>query len=1858
MKALKRVVAGMSAIAMLFSGGLSGSIQTIAESIGNMSTISVPNDWTNSYADWVTVNEDVEVYYKLSDIELSNDDWGEYSDPDSRLWDKDVVKLDDTSVDGRYIKFWVVQDDEVVDDYNAEHYYLDTDKPENFSVVLDSTTEPYQIKCYYVADNLSGIAGVYYSFEMFENIDDIDTNSLTSVDFDTNGFTVNCTNEMENKTLYFYTFDKAGNRRMSDDKIYVATYKDKTAPDLNVTINTQKDGWSTSIENDWNITMSKGANLYYAVYPNSDSGDYSEDVWENMPQLAWGNYDEVPEGEYYIRFWAEYADPERDIAEETLTYKYDSTPPISSSAEIIPSVGKGGKEPTFKITIDKLSDVTSGVDTSGIYCLINGERKNIKPSITTNEDETILLTFDFSRQKDLQNAILEFVIPDIAGNKYIVSVGDEEHKISYDPESPIIITTDNGVGITQSTDPNADIITPYHFGGELTDTLMNTVFVNDEYYLKVRISEENLAKIQVNIDDNKTIEFSKDGQSTDGKSWITEDNTAKDKVCFIKLSDLGLIPNKQSKISIKAFDGQNESNEVTLVEYNENNEEGSTEYTVFYDSEDDSDSTISIKSTLLPKVQGEDNYFGEEYTQNSFNIEIGDDNGIKEYSVEVNGNAIISTDLSQGEVTTGTYTTEVTTTDEDGEEVTTVVTETETYNIPIKQDSVEISYKDFLDVDIPTDGKYTITVKAFDLAGNTREESYSFIIDTTAPVIDTCEYTYDKSMIKYLSFGMFGNETYSFKITAHDISYSNEVQGIGIESVMLHWDDEEYSGTYNEKTDSYEFESLPIGHEGVAYFVITDKLGNSDTFYMVSADNNEPKVTLDKQNGNIELVLENEVPVSGITAPDSFKEEETEDTLTIYKTANDNNETEYWYPSDIEYNVYSEDKISGLSLVSVSQNNEELPQETAYNEKKFNEIKFNDKATYTYSIADEGDYNLFVYAVDNAGNTNRDNPTTEQSLTVHLDKTNPIITGFQFAIQTDPGQAAEKTTYGYFFMEDTEARVYVEDNGTSAGFNNVTLYLYNVNGEEKSSTKSASELSTDDSGRVYATFTIEKGFKGKVIAKVTDNVGHSSGRISADGNVIEDAAIHENTSSIDIQPVETERQQDANGIPLYNSNITLNVTVEDTFSGIGQVEWSIADDNKSGVITVDLDGNISSQNEVEIIERDQNLVTKIQFQIVVESNTNGNKVQVSMRDRSGNTSSYESTYSIDKTAPVITASLGSGEPINSCYYNTDKTVTISINERNFDPSAVTVKVNNADQNVSWNDQGKSVTSDDTVHTGSFTLNTDGEYSFYISYTDMAGNMGDSYSQSRFIIDKTSPKITNNFESFGDIEDEGIYYNKNQKSNAVAEISVIETNFYAADMNVTVKYMPAGHEHSDSSEDWSNYYFAADWNDDGNGKHTLSIPFEDDGVYKISMSPVDRAGNAGNFSKSPSGEYPTRTAVFETDYTPPVIVARNDKTCEPTDLTFYDLYDFDRRNDDNPTVLFEDTNIEKIECVGQKYTPKYTNGKEIGEIVPDEIESTSKKFVEDSILPQMIYTLNDFASDGVYSVKLTAYDKAGNASEIADNTYVRMVDPTVKVLAYIENSNSKTSEGWYSFEDENGPISKQPSSFSDLSIVVFSKLASADKTNVCLVDKATDESTNTNITDNNDSIFDTAMFDVGAYRYMLPGSYFEENYTADADTSLYLRVENSGEYLDFGEIYIDNTDPTCETPEHFKDWGWVSGHGNQTLTFGNVSEILDIEKTVCYVDGETVNLANMANNESSPFSYNQEENTLSLTLEPGSHKVGLLLTDRAGNSKGIDEVQHLAIGNYRVWIGIGSTVGVALLVTLIVFIIKNLKRRRA
>lgn len=1166
-----------------------------------------------------------------------------------------------------------------------------------------------------------------------------------------------------------------------------------------------------------------------------------------------------------------------------------------------------------------------------------------------------------------------------------------------------------------------------------------------------------------------------------------------------------------------------------------------------------------------------------------------------------------------------------------------------------------------INVDDMNTGKYSINVELFDLAGNHSETpndcsfNYgTFHVDKTAPEIIETQYEVVPSIMKYFTFGIFGNDTVTISVRVED----NE-NGSGIEKVELFWDNPDKAYT-SEKSDSniYKFTSLDVNNTGTPYIIVTDKMGNTNKYYFSSNEkvHEEAKCVgeLIKENSGqsgVVLALENEKPEVKINIPDTYKKYIVND--------------EAWYGSDIKYNITASDIIensentihSGLNHVSVYENDMDnlkyyedrfITDEFEY---IFNKVQFIDKAEYAYNIEEDGHYSVFASAFDNAGNESQD---FEE---FNIDKENPQIVLFQFGELPDTEPYFDRETFGYFFMVETEAKVYVNDPEISSGFNHVTLYLSNVDGSYIDTTVYGENLMDDEIG-TYASFTIPIGFKGKVAAEVVDNVEHSSGRISADGNIVEDGNIHDSVSSINIEESISNSGTDANGVKLYNGSIPLNITVEDTFSGIATIEWSIANDGESGIITVDSDGNPVNDSEVAIIGdivHDSNLVTSLKFSLSVDSNTNGNVVYIKLTDRSGNSSSIEKTYSIDTTAPIIQAILSNVTPSNGNYYNSEQQVTIYITERNFNAADVKILINDEEQSFDWNEV--SVGEDDTVHELTFLISEDGNYNFSINYADMAGNYGESFYQPLFIIDTTPPKISNNFADFGDIGDESVYFNINDKENTKAVITVTETNFYANDMNVNVFYKSAGKSHTD--DEWETYYYSPIWQDEED-VHALIIPFDKDGVYKISIdNPVDRAKNSADF-KNGTEEYQRYTAVFETDYTIPEIYSRNGKeyydvenknAAEP----FMDIYNFDRREEDFPNIIFKDTNIDYIEYELQKYTPVYTENKNIGEIKPFKDKGKLEECIDDKS-EKIMYTLSDFDLDGVYSVKITVHDKAGNISKVYDNTYVRMISS--EVLAYIENSSSDEKTGWYSFEDENGPISKQPESFTDLSIVIFSKLSENSK--ILLVDKKDDKPTDTNITSNDESIFDKSMFGVGAYRYTLEGSYFSENYNADDDKNLYLKAENAGKTLTLGEIYIDNTNPICDVPaEHYKNWGYFESSGDYVVTF-SVNEVLDIDNTVVCVDNKEIKLSE---NEDSLFYYNDTDESdikLTLKLAPGSHTVGLVIYDKAKNSTSIPEVHHLAIGIKGLWQNFGRitiTTIFAIVVVIIIIHISNKKSKK-
>lgn len=1851
--------------------------------------VIIPNQysWVDSIADWeFEYSEGANIYFKIRNTQEG--DWGSYNDDDAMFWDggSNVPEGE------HFIKFWAVfpnSERSANDMVDPLHYQYDRTAPSEFSIKESlfylSAEEP-------ITDADSGVQEIYYAIgnNNMSTANEIRNSGkcipvdVLAVDDDSNkrvNFSIRLTLEMKLKTVYVYVIDAANNVRIvSTDET-----KDIDTPEFG----------------DYNIIRVEKGN----------SGGFKE-VEKSRMTFDSALSTDSHKTEYYYLSDTDYikvAIKEEHLKSVTLKATVGERNYIAVVEPDMMNAPDGiiASSDTYYISVSELGKV---LQNDGVQnCLINKlvicaeDKYRHKSDSEKDITETNLFYDSFEQDKDIVvNTNFDsdaFTAEKVAGlSDSVDAYFKQEVNISY------VFTDDYGL---QSYEIILSKLTDDNKKSELNRIKPNTDWIDEKtidgitYYIPSRKEESN--NLLLDNDGEYVVDIvasdlagncrkltyhyvvDKTGPSIDDFNYsVTPD--------ILRYFTFGVFGNDTVSISVQVSDHLHSAgfdNHKVLLYWDreepyvaECEVDGDTIHYVFRNLPLDQSGTPYIQ--IEDRLSNISKYFFttviEENQQKPDSLLSKEDQNVM-LTLEKDNPKCVVTPLGSGSVeddkayriglhegdrtlyfgksssddcsrlcfaftdNKGLEQYQIKITDTTGEVVKSKAENFKKETQPKLELTVEIEVADL------SSGQYDIEIIATDLAGNTVDVSANpdfqfdhFIVDKEAPTIDSESYNISNTILNYLTFGIFGNKDIDITVGMSD-SHS------AVKNLELYWDKAEpYNAVFDEATGGYTFEGLSVNSIGKPHIVITDMLGNKNDYFFMPAksdyDEKIGKLIVNNPDGGVILMLENKAP-----QVDTYVSEKYNNSKHIVGK-------ESWYGTNMQYMVYAVDAEntddpqiqSGLNKIDVLLSDPDGKilsnvTETSCNGADFKSDSYTDSAIYAYDVNQEGHYTVNAEAIDNAGNRNSD------SETFHIDLNAPKVIAFRLDSQ-NRNEPFFENFYGYFFQKDTELRVYVQDPGVSSGFERVDIHLNTTqkDAQSYSFTTYGSDLSVDENG-TYAVCMIPAGFKGEMYAEVIDNVTHTSGLIKSDGSVIETNEIHKNTSVLTITPDIQSDHKDANNVPLYNTSVPLTVSVTDTYSGIEKIEWSIANDNENGVITVDIKGNCSSDSAVAVInsdsiKKDENLVIMLSFALSVDSNTNGNVVQVKLTDRSGNTALAETKISIDTTVPTITAVKSNTNPVNGNYYNTPQTVTVSVTERNFNPAEVVVLVNGSAQSVSWSDDGSSVTSDTTVHNGTFTLTSDNRYVFSVSYTDMAGNAGTTFNESEFVIDQTSPVITNNFGSFGTVGDEKIYFNIKSKDKVVADISVSEVNFLTDDMHLNVYYKAPGSSHDDSG--WSNYPYPATWTSSGD-VHELTITFTEDGVYKISMSPVDRANNSGVYSSRSVGA----TAIFEVDFTAPVVYQRNDINTDAKETQFVDLYDYERRKEDAPNVVFMDTNIDSIEYTLKTYLPVYSEDREIGTIMPDEKSNKINKVLANTDNSQMMFELNEFEKDGIYSVNMTAFDKAGNESVLNENTYIRMVN--TKVLAYIENSDKDDHTGWYSFEDENGPISKQPTSFSDLSIVVLSTTDA--QSTICLVDKATDESTDTKITDDQSAVFDDKMFNAAVYRYTLPGSYFAEHYTADADTSLYLRVNNGKNSLDLGELYIDNTNPTCVVPDNFADWAMIGGTGNKTIEFTNVSEILDSKKTVAYVDGNTISIDKLDTDGKVNFAYNQEDNKLSLTLEQGSHKAGLLMVDRAGNTTSIQEVQHLAIGNHRVWIGVGIGASVIALGTLAFFLAKMIKRKK-
>lgn len=904
-----------------------------------------------------------------------------------------------------------------------------------------------------------------------------------------------------------------------------------------------------------------------------------------------------------------------------------------------------------------------------------------------------------------------------------------------------------------------------------------------------------------------------------------------------------------------------------------------------------------------------------------------------------------------------------------------------------------------------SEGKYTIRIYAQNNSGNSLEDSsMTFYVDKTPSEITGFTFSANKSatnkLLSFLTFGIYRNDSINVEVTASD-----NASGVG--SITLYGDGEPKTVNIKNGDNSAVFTLKKSATAYKIYASTTDNVGNAKGYYTFKTENYGNEYRKDNETFNDKNLIyrdeEDEVKnyLTEIVSSDQkpvikdFKLSATNGLDAV--NLNGNN----WYSSDVKTNFTVDGGLSGINSVKLFVDTyeenariTEFPQDNGNGaDKEISMVTSNesDSSNSTGSSSAVFGHLNDEYFTTQAGKITEaefiylTNPKKELSegkhtitifvrsnnyefsyvqKTFYIDRSTPKVKKFEFSPTVTNNSNNEhvenKNAYGYYVNQKTRVTVTATDTEDDtktdvkpvSGVKEIFYKAVDFNGKtilnESKSVNSNNSIS----------FDVEPNFKGYIYAYAVDNVYNGSedakynGKVAdkrefhPDGLVVENGEMHAKSSGI--TATLPNSSYSANGNPLYSGDITIPVTVTDSYSGIKQIEYSVKsnyDTQNNQSQTVDIANSVSgsSVGGWSFDEKDNNLVTQMSRNITVKNNSNDIVLTVKLTDRAGNETKIEKKFSIDKTKPVIDVKYDNNEHTTyggNDYYKADRTATVTVTERNFDESLVEAAImRNGGRYTTiggWTHNNNTADPDKSTHVAKIVYNTDGDFTFDIAVKDKAMNSADKFTQQKFTVDKTAPVIDVSFDN--NSAKNGNYY----KADRTATIKITEHNFNSGSQYVNIPVTAEGAT-APSVVGWS-----------GSGDdHNATVSFNKDGKYSFTVDYTDLAGNKAVQKKVDS---------FYIDKTAPEV--------EITGVADHQAYN----GTVAPVVTYKDDNF--TDDHDFRFTKININGKS---------EDTSK-FDYDTGgngVTEFIYKYRDFAevleNDGIYNFTVELSDKAGNST---------------------------------------------------------------------------------------------------------------------------------------------------------------------------------------------------------------------------------------------------------------------------------------
>lgn len=925
----------------------------------------------------------------------------------------------------------------------------------------------------------------------------------------------------------------------------------------------------------------------------------------------------------------------------------------------------------------------------------------------------------------------------------------------------------------------------------------------------------------------------------------------------------------------------------------------------------------------------------------------------------------------------------------DGEDKSDSVT-TESKNDPATYDQLKDKTKSdafYFSTGDLAEGEHTIYIYAQNNSLNGGYVSKTFYVDKTPSKITGFAFSDKESdgdkFLTFLTFGIYHNDSINVRVTASD-------NASGVYSITLYG----AGNSQTKKLNGNNYADFTLPNSDSAYHIYattTDNVENKGKFYTFNTKNfgteyRNKRVTFDgsylssydtkgdvKEDQLTEIVSSNQKPEikdCKLSATNGL------DAVNL----NGNN----WYSSDVKTNFTVDGGLSGINSVKlfvdyenstdvfpsdggeyISMDTGDLGSET----KQFDDNYFTSEKTEKVTVANfdystsikndfkglsEGKHTITIFVRSN------NYEFSYAQKTFYIDRSTPKVTEFKFSpIKNNSNNEPvdNKNSYGYYVNQQTAVTVTADDTKDDtktpvSGVKEIFYKAVDINGStilnESKSVNSNNSVS----------FEVEPNFKGYIYAYAVDNVYNGSEDVNyknkvadkcefhPDGLVVENGEMHAESSGI--TATLPKSSYSANGNPLYSGDITIPVTVTDSYSGIREIEYSVksnydTQNNQSQTVEIANSVKTSSVGGWSVDQKDNNLVTQMSRNITVKNNSNDIVLTVKLTDRAGNETKIEKKFSIDKTKPIIDVKYDNNEHTTyggNDYYKADRTATVTVTERNFDESLVEAAImRNGGRYTTiggWTHNNNTADPDKSTHVAKIVYNTDGDFTFDIAVKDKAMNSADKFTQQKFTVDKTAPVIEVSFDN--NSAKNGNYY----KADRTATIKITEHNFNSGSQYMNIPVTAEGAT-APSVVGWS-----------GSGDdHNATVSFNKDGKYSFTVDYTDLAGNKAVQKKVDS---------FYIDKTAPEV--------EITGVADHQAYN----GTVAPVVTYKDDNF--TDDHDFQFTKIDINSK----------SDDTSKFDYDTDgngVTEFIYKYRDFAetpeNDGIYNFTVELSDKAGNST---------------------------------------------------------------------------------------------------------------------------------------------------------------------------------------------------------------------------------------------------------------------------------------